>query len=572
MTLVPTWRLGDLVLTDAPFAMKFGADHGSPENISEVLRSLLQDGDVELSTRAGNRTLVLPLLIEDGDLGALAQAEADLIAECDKVQNDLYFDPGDGLAAPMVFTVFRGQLVFARDDDYEQAGYRSYTLTFRALPYPRSEDEVTASALAASGTTTTVINSASATTGWTSSSGAVTSTGSVVKTTESADAEYHDLTLTGAVAMTGFPYVYVDWTANYTIAANFRAYVDGVRMTRIAQVPLATAGWYRSYFECSDTSVAAFKFEAYNGSGTNTGTFEIDQVVKTDVRPSLGSTRQLIRSIAVSGSVRTQGRLAIEHATSALGDVIVYTYPDTGVGYVPALKNYASSAITTDATMVSGGRYTIAGIPYYTIPATTLPDGMYLLVGRLRKTGGTASQSIKVTASTWIGSNPLDAATEVTSTYTMTSTWTNYSLGKFHLPSVDVSDATAAATVRITITDTDSTDDVDIDELWAFNLTTGRLTMVQAGTGAPAAGGDSNRLYLLPPTVEHPRPRVLLGTAADGSDAYHPAGYLGLRSVTSWMDHEFEPPSMAVFTVTSNALDASVTLSHYPRWHSHAVT
>lgn len=577
MSLAPEWRIGDLSLTEYPYSIRFGSDHGSPENVVEVLQSLLQDGDIELSSRSGNRTLSLPVLLEGADLAAVADAEAALVAECDQDQNELYCDPGDGFGAPFVFTVFRGQLTFTRDDAAETAGLRSYTLTFRALPFPRSDAEVTAEALAASGTTTTVINDGSTTTNWTSTSGTVTSASGKVKTTAPGTLSgYHDLTYTAAVSMAGFPYMYVDWTADSTIPASFKAYADGVALTRIALVPLPAAGWYRHYFECPDTSVAAFKFEAYIGvlvTSLTTPVFQVDQVVKTDVAPSLGSTRQLLRTVGVAGAVRTQARLAVEHATSALGDVMVYTFPDDGRGYVPALRNYLTThSPTTDASMVSGGLYTLSAIANYDIPQATLPPGIYQVIARMRKTGGTASQTIRATASALVNSAVLEQTADIQvalTTYTMTSTWTNYLVGTFQLPTVDVDSPTASALTRLTITDTDLTDDIDVDDVWAFNLTTGNLTMVKCGTAAPSAGGSSNRLFLLPPTVDSRRPRVLVGYAEDGSDAHYPVTN-ATHELTSWMDHEFVPPSMSVFTVCSNALDASATLSHFPRWHSHA--
>lgn len=142
MSLAPEWRIGDLVLTEAPFMVRFGTDYGTPENVTELLLSML-DGDIEVSPRTGNRTLSLPVLIEDADLAALADAEALLLAECDKARNEVYVDPGDGFAEPLIFDVFRGQVTFERDDNFEVAGARQYTVTFRALPFARSVDEIT---------------------------------------------------------------------------------------------------------------------------------------------------------------------------------------------------------------------------------------------------------------------------------------------------------------------------------------------------------------------------------------------------------------------------------------------
>lgn len=143
-SLAPRWVVGAVDLTDVPYMVPFGgADYGAPENVTDVIRSMFTDGDYEVSSKAGNRTLVLPVYIEDSDLAALAEAEAALEAECRKARNEVYVDPGDGFAEPFVFDVFRGQMSFARSDDFEMSGVRAYTLTFRALPYARSTVETT---------------------------------------------------------------------------------------------------------------------------------------------------------------------------------------------------------------------------------------------------------------------------------------------------------------------------------------------------------------------------------------------------------------------------------------------
>lgn len=141
--LYPEWRVGEVVLTDAPYSVPFGSTaYGTPENVTQLIRAML-DGDIEVTSRAGNRDVTLPVFIDDSDLAALAEAERVLELECRKARNEVYVDPGDGFAEPFLFDVFRGQLSFERNDDFERAGFRAYSLTFRARPFVRSVDEVT---------------------------------------------------------------------------------------------------------------------------------------------------------------------------------------------------------------------------------------------------------------------------------------------------------------------------------------------------------------------------------------------------------------------------------------------
>ena len=109
---------------------------------------------------------------------------------------------------------------------------------------------------------------------------------------------------------------------------------------------------------------------------------------------------------------------------------------------------------------------------------------------------------------------------------------------------------------------------MSLDEAWLFNNAIGALIgPVACGTGAAAAGGPARRLFIEPPSVTTPRPRILIGHSAARSDAFYPVGGSG-----GWDIPQFDPYGVNVLTVTTNALDASVTLRHYPRWHSHAAS
>lgn len=138
------WRIGDLNLTDYPYSVLFGADHGAPEATAEPLPSFLVDGDLEVTARRGNRTITLQIGVEGTDLADVAANARALDLECDKALNTLLHDPGDGFGEPYQFTVFRTSPTLVANDDYEQACFRVFEVVWRALPWPESVTEVSA--------------------------------------------------------------------------------------------------------------------------------------------------------------------------------------------------------------------------------------------------------------------------------------------------------------------------------------------------------------------------------------------------------------------------------------------
>lgn len=165
MNLVPRFFLGDLDLTDYPFAVEFGAQYGSPENVTEVLNSLLADGELLSSTRTSNREMTLTVIVEGSDMLALAEAEATLVREASKPANTLTIDPGDGFAPPTAFDTFRAGIDFDRNDAHEGQNLRRFVLTIPALPYGRSESLTTevAEGIPSVGT---IVNAGTSLTGW----------------------------------------------------------------------------------------------------------------------------------------------------------------------------------------------------------------------------------------------------------------------------------------------------------------------------------------------------------------------------------------------------------------------
>lgn len=573
--LTPTLTYGSLALTSSPFAWEFGGEIGAPENASQVILSLLADGDIEVSDRSGNRTITLSILIEGANLDALADSEALLEAECRKSRNTLTINPGDGSAASTVFDTFRAQLTLVRDDDFEQANLRRYTLTMRALPFGRSVAEITIPALAASGSTTTNVDTGSATTNWTGTIGGVSATPAVVSgkvgvtSTALTGSVVSTLTRTAAITTSATKYLVVDWSfsTNGLYFGTLSATGDGTNLQRISEITLST-GVRRTVFYVVAASVTALTLRHTSTSKSDAvvRSLFVDNIDRTDVRPTISTARQSIRTVEVTGSARTQAMLSVESSGNALGDVDVYTFTDDGSGYTPPLRTFltTSGTVTADASLISGARTLLTGAASeYLIPYGAVPRGPYLIRARLRGStvGGTANLNllrlIKVGSSAWaLKSVPLIPVT-------VTTSWANFDLVREVLPIVDIGDPSQAF---VYLTLSASGLDVDIDELWIYHLGIGQLTSVKCGVGAAVVGQSSRRLFIQSPTTDNPRPRVLRGHSADMSDAFYPKD----TEITSWGDHEFNPPATSVFVVTSNVTSPDVSLRYYPRWHTHA--
>lgn len=579
MTLAPVWRLGDLELTEAPYLVAFGTSYGEPENVTDILRSLLTDGDLEVTPRRGNRTVTLPILIEGADLAALGEAEAALWAEVDRARNELYCDPGDGFAAPFVLDVFRGSMVFNRDDEYEKAGYRSYTLTFRALPWPHADVETTVAALSAAASPTTVnVDDGSSTTGWTGSanSGSVTVTtasGAVKVQTTTAQAGGGHLVRairSGTVDTSATKYIVTDWTygeAGVSLGggANPLTLTSGATTYfAVSSAPSPTAGYTRSVFYIPDASLAGMTFALTTSATSAVRSLTIDNIDRTDA-PPVTSVRQLLRSLEVDGSAPTTGSIAVEHATSALGDVILYTCPDDGSAYTPACRAYRSSGGTLtspDSTAASGASETLSGAVTIDRPNSSLPSGTYLVMARMKRSSA-ATATITWTVRQRMNSTDIGSLESHSTSVALTTSFAFVRLGITQLPLMDTASSSSAVT-RITVAGSSSE---TLDELYLFNIETGRLTQVACGTGTAAAGSHSNRLWIDSPSLDNEGlGRYLRGYAADQSDAFSAYPYMEAPGV-----HEFEPPSVKVFTVTTNPTTAAdVSFTYKAAWHTHA--
>jgi hypothetical protein len=391
-------------------------------------------------------------------------------------------------------------------------------------------------------------------------------------------------TLTTAITTSSTKYIMVDWKPESPVGNPvLHAYGDAVELTRVAETVSPTSGFTRTWFgPVAASSIAALKLETVSTGGTDfagsstTRSIYVDNVNRTDVKPAIGTNRQFLRAVDLTGSADSIGSIALEHASSALGDAIIYAFPETRytVGYSPPCRQYRVSGgtVTGDATMVSGSREDMGfgGTLVYDIPTSKLAAGIHQIA--IKAAMAVASTATFTwTAQTRVNSTNVGPALTGAATRSLTTTQTIFTLGRVMLPPSDLDEGASNAVVRISIAISSGV--TAVDEVWLFNTTVGHLVgPVSCGTAAPASGGAANRLFLEPPTPARPRPTLRIGFASDRSDAYYPGAVSGQGSISGWQLSKFEVPRMVVFTVTTNALDASVTFRYYPRWHTNAAS
>lgn len=591
----PTLVLGNLDLTDwsgsqyDTAVIAEGMSRGSPVPIDVAVKSWLQDGSVVVTQGYDNREVTLRVRLRGPDTVALADAEAALFAELGK-PNTLTWTPAGEFAIPSVFVVVTSSMdpSPAPGEDIAEGGaypFRTYNLRLVCEAFVRSKDEVTIPALPASGTTTTLVDNGSATTNWTGEVNGASTTpavasGAVGITTGSITGET-TIALIRTASITGLsstPYLQVDWTpttGSYVLnTRTIKAFADGVQLAQISSVPNGSS--IRTTFYVPVASIAALRLEYFTRSLTGGGatsnqpqvrTFYVDNINKTDTRPSLGTTRQQARSFSLIGSAPTPGSLVINHASNSLGDVLGYVWCDVNgdaSNYSPAMRQYSGVSSSPDAATVYGSRVALTAGSSLAIdaPAVAIPEGEYVMLARCAAASGSFAGSLQGSTKTKVNSTDLDTEHfEPAASVSFTTTYTVYPVCRLSLPSVDVRDANAA-TIRIALKN-GAAGTINLDEIWLFNLSIGELVWVDCGTGTAASGGPSRRVIVDPATIDRPRPVVLRGHATDGSDAFH-------AGVKAWGFLKFVPPQVNIFTVTTNTADADANLRGFPRWHSHA--
>lgn len=541
-----------------------GLDWGSPQAVDTVVETLLQNSSSVVTDRYDNREVTLTVGINASDGAALADAEAALFAELGK-PNALTWTPPAVFGPSTVFRVVTSSTVFSPDDLTEAQGWRVYTIRLVCEAFARSVDEVVTEALFQptdegdpADPIDTLVDDCSSATGWsallpTSSSVSVAS-GAVRNDTLDS---WVDLRRTGSIDMSATPLLVVDAKTNEGSGSLYAQFNGGPGQGPVATGTSPYSSYTRHWFE-APASIAEFNIGFIWHYGRTLGRLSITEVRKQNNPPASGTLRQKFFTAEVVGSAPSDGTIEVYHDEDALEDVLLYTYPPDGQGFIPALRPLLSSSGTTtpDDDLISGGSNDLAAVAVsYDIPATQIAVGTYE-IGAWLASDATGDRDIAVAVSTIVGADTV-GSTSFTKTYDFydVDTWYYVPLGRIELPLNHVG-ADSEAVVRVTLSSPDASG-IDVDETYAFNVESGALTVV--------ACGDSTRLWANAATLAWPMPSIMRGTLEDGSDSFAPT-----EGVSAWGVHEITPPSVNVFAVTRGALDAGVRLTQTPAWHTHA--
>ena len=116
-----------------------GYDLGAPQPTTDVVRSMLLDGERPAGYRSSNRTITLPLLIKAPDQATMNAAREVLMQTVDRQSWPLTWTPG-ATGLPMIFDCFRAlPTVISYGLLSDRMAYSIVTLKFSALPYGRSD-------------------------------------------------------------------------------------------------------------------------------------------------------------------------------------------------------------------------------------------------------------------------------------------------------------------------------------------------------------------------------------------------------------------------------------------------
>lgn len=567
--------LGDLILVgneenETSYTLSALADDatwGNPAPVEVAVRTLLQNSSSLVTERYDNREAFIRVVVESSDGVGLAEGEAALFGELGK-RNLLTWTPPDGFAPATVFRVITSSMDHAFDDLDELRTRRTYGIRLVCEAFARSVDEVTVEAEFQPlddydipvTPIDTLVDDCSSATGWSagwSGSSVVAAGGSV-----HSDPAYQfaKLARTGSIDMTDTPFLVVD--AKVT-AGGGAPYVQFNGDTAIrppdgaGASPYASGGYTRYYYRSPYTTLATFEL-THLYAGTTTHRIYAAEVRKQNTPPATGTLRQKFFTAGVGGSAPSDGSLELYHATDGLGQVLLYTWPDTGQGFTPALRDLLSisGSTTSDADLVSGASNDLAAdVVSYDIPISQVPPGTYE-VGAWLQSDSATERPVTVTVETYAAFTSVGSSTFTKSVdFAATGTYYYVPLGRIELPLHRVP-ITSEAVVRVSLSSSEASG-IDVDEAYLFNIDSGALTVVDCG--------DSTRLWVNSATLDWPMPSILRGDAEDGSDAYSTGA-----TVTAWGVHEIAPPSINVFAVTPGALDAGVRLRLTYAWHTHA--
>lgn len=536
-----------------------GATLGSPESITSVLLSMLSNGSIVVRQRDENRqpSFVVEVCAEHDDGLALARGEEVLRSVVGRPV-ELEWRPPQTGSPVAVFDILHSSMQLLYSDTDELNQYRAYQVTLSALPYARSKTVTTFDALPLTGSTTVVpINTADATTGWTSAL-PVTDVGTALRFTTGAQTLYGALTIP-AGTLTGLPIVIVEYRHDPGQPLNdLTIRVEPYQLAGPVLTQAIDTEWRRAYFRLTSPSSATdLTFSLPNVSTW----FEIRDVSATATAPVIGGGFQQTNTFEIGGSETTQGSIDVEHATTNLGDVIVYTRPADGTPYQPSLQPFIFTSTTyrsTEATAVSGFKWnllTSGGAIGCLVPAAAIPPGDYHLVVRIKNTENSAAYDLNVKTS----SRPFtalsigDITRKVRVAAAPINTWVFRSLGTYTLPIVRVG---AFGNVNLEIfQDVSGTPDLLLDDIWLFKAD-GALTIVE-GVVMP-------NLRIIAPSLAEPG-----GTVWSSNDTDFNEAYTCTNQCMSRQHHDLKPGSNLCHVVSTGVAKPEVSATAYKRWNNY---
>lgn len=568
---------------------------GNPKAEIQVVRSLLTDGSLAVLEGWDNREVPIRIRISAPDATAgpaLAAAESALMAEIQATsKSPLIYTPVATDAAVSVFDVVAATLErdFARgpqDWDSEEAfrEHRYFTLTLTCLPFARPEDTVVVPAIPVppnpGGSAVFVdLDTCASTTNWAASfaygprsssdyttsfavvSGAVRATADV--TNIFAVTHYPGITLTrtGALSMSGNPYLAVDVRTSHAAYGVPTITINGVAKAPLAADPIA-GGLTRVYVATGDFTTLAVSVP-YLASASDSADrwLEVANVARTDTIGDKASStlRQQSRTAEVAGSAPTQAAIRLYDATpAALGtEIMVHTSRNTA--WRPPLRRWmtTSATVTADTTLVSGGRNTLTSPMVFRIPANLFTEGTYSLMARMSvSTSAALGWSVRMVSSA--GATTVGSSVVVSGSVTVPVT-TGYQVLNLAAIPLPVVKAEADQMVELTLT---GTANMTVDEAWLFGLHDGVLTWIR--------DADSlTWIEIRSPELGAARPSIYGGTGAKGANSIDVSWKAAGSTYGSFGSHRFEPGLMQIFTVTSTSLVSQSEIEFYPRYHSH---
>lgn len=536
-----------------------GTEWGNPEPVRRKLRRFLLDGSTSVKDYDDNRTIPLSLRVTAADGNALAGGEAAL-DQVDGRRCELVWTPPDLFSAPAVFVVDFADLRHKMDDLAEvQRIERFYSLTLNCEPHAYSDEWVEVPALSSDISTPTVVDTCSSLSGWSTDVGALVLAGGV-STSISSDipagtpSGYVHFTRTGTIDLSTEPYLRITTPTVVAVISRLEVEAAGSWHT-VSQV--AAEGLTSVYDATAFSSISALRIQFAYAPGYSQSV----DAIATSATPRTVASRQQIRSISVPGSRRTPATVTVESPTAGLSTVIVYSGP----AYDPSLSRGAQESRTTSAGTLSGAFTSANHFPgdpvdprHFRVRASELLDGQYVLWARSRSD---AAGSLAIIARLLDASGALLASVPLGTTATAASA----SLDMHPLLAMSVpwnlppdSDHLIEFRLEWSTADAGMMHIFVLDEMWAFNISEGDLSIVEAGA--------AKKVWLTAPSLESDSPGVYVGdgefrSAFPASLATQLPAWAGASKV--------QPPTTYLFTGVLGAADAEVSALFRPAHHTH---